>query len=170
MTGSRPVAGDLVGVSSDVFLAWFWYYRIHGRFPVKLVNGWPVRTEIVLMISLDQADPYDLKISALATTHPHFVRVSALRACNVFPNHKANRFPILRLWWRVHFAASGRVHRSAYCGIGYIGPEGPVRWSGRVVRFAPLSSACLRRVSARPVRRSRHPRRSKAFPSLAGLD
>jgi hypothetical protein len=32
-----------------------------------------------------------------------------------------------------------------------------------------LISACLRRVSARPIRRSHHPRRSKAFPSLVGL-
>lgn len=46
----------------------------------------------------------------------------------------------------------------------------PPRWSGRAARFAPLSSACLRRVSARPVRRSCYPRRPKAFPSLAGFD
>jgi class 3 adenylate cyclase len=38
------------------------------------------------------------------------------------------------------------------------------------VRFALLRSAYLRWVPARPIRRSRHPRRSKAFPSLARLD
>ena len=37
------------------------------------------------------------------------------------------------------------------------------------MRFAPLLSACLRWVQARPIRRSRHPRRSKGFPSLARL-
>jgi hypothetical protein len=63
---------------------------------------------------------------------------------------------------------TAKCNPSAYRGIGYIGPEEP-RWSGRAVRFAPLPFACLRRVSARPVQRSCHPRRSKAFPSLAGL-
>jgi hypothetical protein len=46
---------------------------------------------------------------------------------------------MLRLWWRQHFAERGKVLRLRIAASTASDQRDHFRWSGRVVRFAPLS-------------------------------
>ena len=77
-------------------------------------------------------------------THPHFVRVSALRAFSGFPigsvsvgNHSQPATVLcVRKWLRIHFALYRRSdpESRASNGFEYIGSEEPLSWSGPAVR------------------------------------
>jgi hypothetical protein len=104
-------------------------------------------------------------------THPHFVRVSALRAMTGFFNPKQVPFGNSQRVRKIRFALYGEAHPEIVRVTASDTSDQRNHCRGRDRQCGePLSSsAYLRRVSTRPIRRSRHPRRSKAFPSPVGL-
>jgi hypothetical protein len=113
--------------------------------------------------------------SARSRTRPHFVRARPSGVVWIFDRHYpliCHHGPIgyVRLRLRRRFAPSRQSSPVVRITASETSDQrSHLRGRDGQCGSPPLLSACLRRVSARPIRRSRHPRRSKAFPSLVRL-